>query len=163
MARRYKATESRFLRAADLPVGARYRIRIQHTTVEVLGNAGEERERDVLHFAGVPGGAQIPEIKPLVLNVTNSQTLEALFGLDPDACRDQEVELRIGLTNFPNPGTHSAVIEAPTRPVAASPSPPPRPEPPAASTRPKRKQEKPVGWVPGPELDDEIPLFDKPK
>jgi hypothetical protein len=159
---RYKATASRFLRAADHPVGARYRIRIQHTAVEVLSNNGEERECDILYFTGVPGGLQLPEVKPLVLNVTNTRTLEALFGPDPDSCRDQVVELRVGLTNYPVPGTHTFIIEA--VPAASGASPEPEVVAPAANTRPRRPVKTPAKGKGNPaaaavvdELDDDIP------
>jgi hypothetical protein len=170
---KYKALESRFLRAADLPVGARYRVRIVDIVPDIVGP--EEKEKDTLVFVGVPGGLQLPEVKPYVLNATNSRTLQELFPPDPAACRGQEVVLRVGLTNFPVPGTHTIIIEpAPAAPAVAvapaspaqQPPTPAAPEPAQPAAAPKRGRgrpsTKPASAAPpdgaaAKGLDDEIP------
>jgi hypothetical protein len=162
--RRYVATESRFFAAGEYAVGTTLSATITNITREEIGP--EREERDIAHFAPSADGT---ELKPLPLNKRNSRALEQACGIDPDACRNQAVMLRIGLIDFPNPNTHSVFLTVAPIPAQRPPAPaaPAAPDvAPAAATTPKPRRGGPPKTAPAAApadgaaakgLDDEIP------
>lgn len=62
-----------YLKAADLPEGARVVVRVESVTVAEVGNEGEPKETKlVLRFVG--------KAKTLVLNVTNANMMAEISG-----------------------------------------------------------------------------------
>jgi hypothetical protein len=164
--RKYLATESKYMSAAEFAVGQKFVVPIRDIIPEIVGL--DQEEKDVVHFGPCADGTQL---KPYPLNVRNTKRLVQLFGKDPEAPRGQTITVEIGLTEFGNKDVNGVFFTAaPASAPAQQPAPQPAPEAPAApaaATAPKRGRGRPptkpaTAAVPADGaadkgLDDEIP------
>ncbi len=85
------AFPSRFLKAADLN-GRKVLLRMSHVEMEDVAGTGPDSTKPVLYFKGKKKG--------LVLNVTNANTIEEVYGDDTDKWEDRQIELYPTKTEF---------------------------------------------------------------
>ena len=81
---------SKYLKASDLPDGQDVRVVISDVTVDAMEQSADEKP--VVHFAGKQKG--------LVLNKTNSATIEAAYGDETENWAGKEVVLFGTSTSF---------------------------------------------------------------
>ena len=85
------AFPSRFIKAADLN-GRKVLLRMSHVEMEDVAGTGPDSTKPVLYFKG--------KKKELVLNVTNANTIEDVYGGDTDMWEDRQLELYPTETEF---------------------------------------------------------------
>lgn len=87
------AFPSKYLRAADLPPGARVQVLMENVSIEnVTGGTDPDDDRPVLHFVG--------KSKGLVLNKTNASTIAGMYGPDSDAWAGMPIVIYATETSF---------------------------------------------------------------
>ena len=96
-----KAFPSKYLKAADVKAKPIVTV-ISHLAQEVVGQGQDAKEKHVLHFE---------DQKPLVLNLTNWDTLEEVLG-DSDDWPGQKVKIRCARTQFQGKATDGIRLEA---------------------------------------------------
>jgi hypothetical protein len=90
--RKEDAFPGKYLRTAELKERPRNAV-ISHVVLEIVGQGADAKEKPVAYFEG-------DDTKPMVINVTNWDTLSELFGPDSDDWEGGEVYLSCERTRF---------------------------------------------------------------
>jgi len=138
----YSSNGGRFLRASDLPPGARRTAVIHSAANELVG----QKERTVLDLVS-PKGTSWP--KRLILNLSNAMQLSAAFGDETDDWAGNVIEIWTEMVTYNNesvPGIKVLPAANGQQPVPTASAPP--------AQLPRGKSF--VG--PSSDLDDEIPF-----
>lgn len=106
---------SRFMRADDLPETGLVATMMGVVMEPIKGMDGKEKSKPILSF--VEAG-----VKPLVLNVTNTNTIEHLYGDDSDDWQGQRITLTVVDVDSPN-GRVPGIRVSTRKPIATRPGP----------------------------------------
>jgi hypothetical protein len=156
MATRDEIFPSRFLKAGDLN-GKAVVVEIEAAPTELLGSGADAKTKTVLYFNG--------PLKPLVLNMTNWDSVAAIAGGDTDDWPGRKIELFPTSTTLKGQ-TVDCIRIRPPRTRQAAPAPqtsrtfPPDRITSGPQTRPATKHVTPQNIVPpaDDDLDDSIPF-----
>jgi hypothetical protein len=158
-------TAGKYLRAADYELGDCFPVTQEAARDEEGEWRDDEKFKTVLTLNHYPAGEKWGDLVP---NVTSLKTLRRLFGgEDPSAANGKQYEVVVVDTMFGNGFQIRALSR---QPAQAAPSPSPRPEFPAANTRPQAQHQLSAGSGQDRKDDldeilggDEIPTIDSPQ
>ena len=120
------AFTSKYLKAADIPIGTTVRVTVESVTMENVGDDADiALDKPVLRFTN--------KRRAMILNRTNSDTIVGKYGDDSDRWVGRELVLYVGETDFKGRRVPALRVKVPDDQAAPAPTTPAPPAQPVAA------------------------------